>query len=648
MSLLSRNVLYYGCDEPLPERREWHAGPLSLIYEAGDLRYVRLGDREILRRVYVAVRDSNWGAVPSQLSNVQVDVAGDAFHITYDVENKQGDIDFFWQGTLTGNTQGRITFTMDGKARSTFWRNRIGFCVLHPIRECAGQPCTVEKVDRTVEVGRFPQYIAPHQPFMDIRAIAYQVIPGVWAEVRFAGDVFEMEDQRNWSDASYKTYCTPLALPFPVEVKAGTEISQSVTLTLKGEVLKAQARTTDTGIDFSVGPSPTGPLPRIGLGLASHGQSLSQKELARLSALHLAHLRVDLGSGQPGYEAVLGRASAEAGALGIPLEIALILSDAADDELKAFVQVLERVKPAVCAWLILHKREKSTTAKWIRLARTYLAGYSPAAKVGAGTNVYFTELNRGRPPVQELDLVSYSLNPQVHAFDNASLVETLETQRWAVASARQFTGDVPLAISPVTLKPRFNPDATGPTPQLGLGELPPQVDVRQMSLFGAGWTTGNLKYVAESGVYSVTCYETTGWRGVMETEAGSPLPDQFRSLPGSAFPLYHVLADVGQFAGGVVIPTASSDTLKVDGLAVSKDDRTLVIVANLSSESQHVTLRNLGGEARVRTLDETNVEDAMQWPEVFRAQEGERMSTSAGALELTLLPYAVARIVAIA
>ena len=36
-----------------------------------------------------------------------------------------------------------------------------------------------------------------------------------------------MEDQRNWTDASFKTYSTPLSEPIPVTVKAGTRISQA-------------------------------------------------------------------------------------------------------------------------------------------------------------------------------------------------------------------------------------------------------------------------------------------------------------------------------------------------------------------------------------------------------------------------------------
>jgi hypothetical protein len=643
--VFSPNVLYYGNPKPLPERVPLRAGPLSLIYEAGDLRYIKLGDQEILRRIYVAIRDQNWGTVPPALSNVRLDIGDDSFRVTYDVENRQGDIDFSWKGMITGDDQGTITFTMDGVARSTFLRNRIGFCVLHPMRECAGQPCIVEKVNDTVEHGRFPKFISPHQPFMDIQAISHQIIPGVWAEVRFSGDIFEMEDQRNWTDASYKTYCTPLDLPFPVQVEEGTEISQSVTLNLRRDTPpKRVAPLPPAELTLTIGQSPLGSLPRIGLGTASHGRPLSAKELARLRALNLSHLHVDLDLSRPGYESKLRQATVEASALDVPLEVALFLSDAAAGEMKALVATIKAAKPAVCTWLVFHIAQDATRTEWINLAREYLAAYDPAPQIGGGTNAYFTNLNRNRPPVAALDIVSYSLNPQVHAFDSSSLAETLETQATTIESARQFVGTLPLAISPITLKPRFNPAATGPESELPPRKLPAQVDVRQMSLFGAGWTTGSLKYVSEGGAYSVTYYETSGWRGVMETEAGSRLPDKFRSRPGSVFPLYHILADVGEFAGGDVIPTTSSDTLRVDGLAVHKDGQTRVLLANLCGEAQQVTVKNLGKQIRVRHLDETNVEEAMTSPERFRTRATEHLETQGGALQLTLLPYATARL----
>jgi len=649
---LPTSVLYYGSEEPLPEQTALRAGPLELVYENGDLRRIRLGDREILRRVYVAIRDRNWGTVPTRLTNIQKEVSDKSFRIAYEAENRQGDIDFAWQGTIVGDARGTITFSMNGVARSTFRRNRIGFCVLHPIKECAGQACTVEKEDGTKTHGVFPRYIAPHQPFLDMRAIWHEVVPGVWAHVSFTGDTFEMEDQRNWTDASYKTYCTPLGLPFPVEVKEGTAISQSVTLTLEGPTPAAVAPPASKPVVFAAAGIPPSRLPRIGLGMASHDQPLTAKEITRLRALNPAHLRVDLTPSESQYEARFRRAAGEARALKVPLEVALFLSDAAEGELKAFRASVGREQPYVCRWLIFHVAEPCTGEKWVKLARNCLADYDTLAKFGGGTNAYFAQLNRNRPPQGGMEPVSYSINPQVHAFDNASLVENLEGQVTTVESARQFLAGLAIAVSPVTLKPRFNPDATGPAPPLNPADLPPQVDARQMSLFGAGWTLGSLKslcenqFVYQAGVSSITFYETTGWRGVMEREAGSPLPGKFRSLPGAVFPLYHVLADVGEFAGGSVVLANSSAPFSVTGLILSKGQHHRVMLANLGPEAQTVRVvdAGLGKHARVKYLDETSAATALESPESFRADAGVLTPIAKEGIEIPLRPYAVAQI----
>lgn len=644
MPLLPRNVLYYGTEKPLPAQKELQAGPLSLIFEDGDLRYIRYGEKEIVRRIYVAVRDRNWGTVPPNLSNLKVEQKDDAFLVSYDCEHRQGEIDFFWKCAIEGDARGRISFQMDGQARSSFFRNRIGFCVLHPIRECAGFPCSVEKADGSFEKGRFPKSISPHQPFKNMRAVSHEVAEGVQAEVRFSGEIFEMEDHRNWTDASYKTYGTPLSLPFPVEIRQGTKISQSVVLTLKGKPLTPRKSGQARAPVFSVSPSVSHPLPKIGLGVASHGQPLTSIEIDRLRGLQISHLRVDLDLASAAYLSRLRQAAAEAAQLGVPLEVAVFVSDAAAGELRNLKAALGEIKPEVARWLLFHSGEKTVSEKWARLGREALAGYSAKARVGGGSNHYFTEINRFRPPVGILDLVSYSINPQVHSFDIPALVENLEAQAMTVEAARPIIGKRPLVISLVTLRPRFSAAATGPELPMSAGTLPFAVDERQMSLFGAGWTAGSLKYLCESGVASATYYETTGWRGVMEQAAGSPEPKLFRSVPGSVFPVYHVLADFGEFAPGAVIPTQTSDPLKFDGIAIHKDHKTRVILANFTPESQTVSVRNLTERVRVRPLNEGNAEEAMIAPEKFRNQEAEEVKTAGGVLEARLPPFGLVRI----
>ena len=116
--MLPQRVLYYGKDEPLPERVALRAGPLSLFWEEGDLRTVKLGERELLRRVYIAIRDRNWGAVPNIISNLRMKVGDDAFEIAFDVENKEHDLEFRWQGHITGTSDGVVTYQTKANGRT--------------------------------------------------------------------------------------------------------------------------------------------------------------------------------------------------------------------------------------------------------------------------------------------------------------------------------------------------------------------------------------------------------------------------------------------------------------------------------------------------------------------------------------------------
>lgn len=640
MADLPLNVLRYGVDAPLPQQRPLRAGPLSMIYSDGDLRLIRLGDVEVLNRLYVAVRDHNWNTIPIQLSNVQIEDEGDSFRIRYDADHREGPIDFHWQGTITGARDGTLHFEMDGEARSTFLRNRIGFCVLHPAA-LAGAPCTVEHVDGVRETSHFPRRISPDQPFFDLRAISHEAAPGVQAEVRMEGDTFEMEDQRNWTDASYKTYCTPLGLPFPVEIRTGTKVQQRVTVKLHGS--PSQSAGTQRGrLTFQIQRRQIGAIPHLGLGLATQESALDRKEIERLRALHLSHLRVDIDFAQPDWDEMLRRAADEADAIGCRLEIAVHLSAQMADELKQLRALVGELRPSISHWLIFHKDERGASAEWVTLARQGLSDYD-RVPFGAGTDAYFTELNRNRPPAEAVDLICYSINPQVHAFDNLSLMETLPVQATTVDSARLLSAGRSIAVSPITLRPRFNPNATGAEADAP-DQLPSGVDPRQMSLFGAAWTVGSLKAMAESGVERVTYYETAGWRGVMETEAGSPLPDQFRSIPGGVYPLYHVLADVAGCVGAPVFLGEASDSGKICGLAFAHADGMRVLVANLTAEPQDLIVHHGGESVRVQMLNEHTAPQAMRAPEVFRSEERPPIRPAHGQTALRLLPYAVVRL----
>ncbi|MHB8521071.1 MAG: hypothetical protein ACYDH9_09975 [Limisphaerales bacterium] len=648
-----QTFICHGTDIPSRPWIDLRAGPLTMQFdpETPALRRLRFGEHEVVRGIYGAVRDHNWETARPRVDVLQVRTAEQSFDLEFEGHCQGGEVDFVWRGAVAGGVDGEVRFVFDGEARAPFRRNRIGLCVLHPITECAGRPCTVEHVDGTVEANWFPQFISPAQPFKQIRAITHEVSPGVQVEVRFEGEVFEMEDQRNWTDASFKTYGTPLELPFPVRVGAGARIRQTVTVRLlrrgggaaRSAEPKAGTSPHASSTELAVRTAPSLPLPALGLGLASHAQPLAPKQITRLKLLRLAHLRADLVLRDTAWRATFQRATHEAEQLGTGLHVALHLSDDAERELDDLVETATALQPHVLLWMLFHVAEKSIAAKWVQLARGKLAPTGANIPVAAGTNAYFAELNRGRPPQQSNTLPCFSITPQVHVSDAASLIENLGAQAATVHAARQFSRH-PVVISPVTLRPRFNPNATGLTRFGPADELPSEVDPRQMSMFGAAWTLGSLARLLTTGeVHSLTYYETTGWRGVMETEAGSPLPGKFPSINGAVFPLFFVFADLAGFDRAW--PVHTSHPLRADAVALG-DARGCrrVLVANFLAETQLVRLRLAARRGRLRVLDAARAEDATRSPERFHSLAGDPIEFGATGLELTLPAYAVARV----
>ena len=563
------------------------------------LRYVRLGDHEILRGINAPIRDRNWSTVAPQVSNLKVESGDDRFRVTFDVKCAQADIDFRWKGSITGTANGAIEFTFDGEAHSSFERNRIGFCVLHG-PAAAGQPWVVETTDGKTTQGAFPRSISPHQPAKNLRAITYEITPGLRARVDFEGDVFEMEDQRNWTDASFKTYCTPLDIPYPVKLAKGARVSQRIRVTMEGAAPPAASSSEKTVLTLS---DDTSPLPRLGLQVSSEIDDLTAQQAERLRALRLDHLRVDLGLSKDSLLRDLRRATQQAEALGVSLHIGLNLGES--PRFEALLGELERLRPRVSYWLVTGGEPAH-----FRSARAKLKPIADEARIGVTRTTNFVDLNRARPADDAVEAVGFAINPQIHAFDNDSIVETLAIHADVVRSTREFVGNRPLAIGPVTLCPQWvdGEDPPGGPPP---GPFPTFVDVRQGTRFAAAWTLGSIKYLTDAGARSATFYETVGWNGVMDPDDVSARPASYPSRPGQLFPVYHLLGAVGEFAGGTVRRVDSSNPLAAEAMVLNKAGRRRILVANLTAAPQTVVLRGLGSPIAVKQLLDDSATEAV-------------------------------------
>jgi len=602
-------------DQFLSENRIWlRTSQFSCFFEpkTGFLRQVMVEGCEIVRAIYGAVRDQNWNTVQPEIVVSGIETTDNYFRLQFQVECTADEIAFRWDGTIEGRA-GTLSFKFAGEAKSTFKKNRIGLCLLHPIHGCAGRKCRVHRTDNSWVESEFPLFIAPHQPFKDLGSLSWKPSPDLEASVTFGGEVFETEDQRNWTDASFKTYCTPLERPFPAEIEAGATVDQWITIEF-GRI--AQLEVADgTGQELIfVSAKEEKALPSLGVSSSDCDKPLVAAERALLADLHLNHLRMDVRFNDPRWRESLERATADAKAIGARLQPALFLSGLED--LRAFVRAVDHQMLHGC--LIFHRDESTTSDQWLGFASQSL----PGVTVVGGTNSYFTELNRQRPTARFP--AAFSLNPQVHAFDDLSLIENLEGQPETIHSARQFCASG-LYISPITLRPRSNPNATTRTLEPP-DRLPSSVDTRQRTLFGAAWTAGSLAQLLPApGIESLTYFEMIGWKGLIEAEQGNLLPDQFKSKPGEIFPVYHVFHALAE--AKALLAVTNPIPQKIAAIGFRKHGSTHVLLANLQSETTVAKLRLPVGRLEVQVLSEMNLAAASQGilpnPDVLLLPRGE-------------------------
>ena len=558
--------------------RKLVAGPLTLEYSEGSLWNISNGSEEAIRRIYLVFQDINWTSRPFVIKDEIWEVSDRSFSAKIKAQGSHDAKDLSVELEITGSESGEITYGFSASTAVSFMRNRLGLCLLHPVAGLAGRECELTKADGAVEISRFPDAISPNQPFLNLSGISHKLQSGQVVSVNFKGEIFESEDHRNWSDASYKTYCTPISLPFPAQVTPGETLSQKITISISGEHTTAISKNESAVI--TVGAEEI-ELPEIGLGLSEDPAHLIVSEYAGFEDLAIKHLRLALNDDSQIRSAV-EKALLVTKQLKIDLDLAIKAES--PQQLKAILQSIIEFKDQIRSFYIFSASEKTTPIGFIQVAEESLGDKS---KIIGGTDLYFTELNRNQGSVDFVDQVNFSINPQVHSFDDRTLIQNTASQKAIATNAHRIAKGKKVSIGPITLRPRYNPNATQPNKDLSNTALPSSVDARQRTWLAEGWTAMSIRSIAESeSISTLTYFETLGWRGIRELSTGSEDALNFASKAGEEFPVWRLFKNLKGFTHAR--PTASSLPELVDCLIITSAEKTEAILVNFSTIEQEV------------------------------------------------------------
>ena len=556
-------------------------GDLSMVFNTGDLFKVKWRGVDVIQRLYMAVRDRSWNTIPAEISNVVVDDDPASTTINFDAQHIFEEIAFLWHGCIRATEDGTVVYEMTGRALSDFEYCKIGLNIHHALRSYAGRAFSLESTEGRQE-GVFPLDIAPqlvsngtltamtaHFDRLDVS------LEGAEVKFAFEGDRFEIQDHRNWSDANWKTYGTPLEFGFPMRIAVGDALYQKVTVIISGLGIRREVETPTTCL---LANSIVGPLPQVGHLLT---QLPSEQEMILLRELKPSHIRVDLHpSGNLHRE--LDSAVRIADQLNCTLEVgAFIRPEAALEDVTSFAQALEGRSIVIIRLLVLAETsgfsefrgacppEVGDAMKSALRAHGLLVG-----SVISGTGQFFSDINRDRPDYSQLDGIVFSVNPQVHASDDISMMQNAEAIPDIVAFVRRLYGEIQVSLSPVHLVGINGPYPAGPSAK---GGRAPNEDPRQQTAFCAAWTVTALAQMARCRTTSVTAFDLVGARGLLG-------PDLER------LPIFRLLSALGEVQNWPLCAVQVSDTEKLAALAFTQTGVVRAFIANLLDQPQEFSL----------------------------------------------------------
>lgn len=572
-----------------PEPVEVVLGPWRFELRGDELADLAFDGSTVARSIRAVARDRDWNTVPTTVESFALRPAGDGADLELAMRGLGADL----QAHLAVHANAfRFEVKLTVVSRTAFASNRLGLVVLHH-PELAGADLEIGTPDGEVRRTTFPVAVSPHQPAMDIETLAWSY-DGLATRVAFAGEVFEMEDQRNWTDASYKTYSTPLSRPFPVVVPEGGVVEQSIAFEVSRVAPRSADASPDAG-DAATARSSAAPAiveltaldrlaPAVTLGASTvPDDAWSPHPLPD----GIAALLVELDTRTASWRAALDRARLEAGDL--PLDVRLTADDPA--AVLHAVAAAAEAGPVVRLAVFDGRGHVTEPALWHALADA--AGrLLPDAELIGGARSHFTELNRRhRDLPDDLPAIAFALTPQMHATERAQLVESIPIQFAVVRDAARVAGGRPVHVGPVTLRSRFNAVATSAPDDggdstlaggYGAEQVAGATDARQTSDALAAWTVASyaaISAAAEAGeVATVAYFETWGPRGIRD--AGGP------------FPVASAIAAIAELHGAFLLVPRSELPAGVQAVGAGWPDGSWrVLVANLSDAPQSLIVR---------------------------------------------------------
>ena len=477
------------------------------------LRNIKYNNIEILKLISFLARDKNWNNYSPEIIKTSSYNKDQQLHFEFDL--KYGDVEQLEVKLLLSIGDNSVKLIANGKFLTDFWTNRIGFNLLLPLDGVVNQQVIVSKSDQTTETLKYPLIIQPDQPMVKFNNLSYEMFDSIALNIRFDGIHFEMEDQRNWGDASYKIYSGSLLDPFPYKENKNSAFHQEIEITVREKNNSLETISNQNIIPLNIQEEYA--MPKIGIKVDNETNGI---DIVNVDFVyHLVDFERNTES-KPNFN-------------NLPIYLVALI-----DHTKKVKDIVKDIKDYILS-------NKISVDKILICPKIYLNSFQPAGewpsvpKLGdyykeakiqlpdvhifSGMVTNFTELNRKKPD-GKFDGINFSFTPIVHDASDYGVLDTPNSLKYILHSVNNFSKDTPIHIGPMTLGMHFNPYGEKLAANIDQVRLEmTDFDPRHDSLIGLNWTIAVFAETLSKNTKFITIASLKGVHGIL-TESNQKRP----------------------------------------------------------------------------------------------------------------------------
>jgi len=507
-----------GFAEAAPRRRAFAAGVFQGELMGGRFGPLQVNGHEVWHGLAYLLRDIGWGTPEPVFDKIFEQTHADGLlmelkgQIPCAPENisgspgKEARLDLKIQLSVHAGRELRLRAEVEPNTDLNV--NRCGWVLMHPL-SCSGLALEVDHVDGRTCRSSWPYLVPPWPLFTGVREIRHEYAPGYWASAQFCEEDYEVEDQRNNADASFKTYSRSNMMPRPYVLRRGQSIVREIRLRLLGETAPPKSKRQASPLPgWSSATEKTAQL-----GLAVTAEMTLQPVPGLIKLLQVwrpayLHLTLWPEEAAPNWSGLL--ALMQAARCGLRIDFVghdeLGLGGTDDQECLALSQAM--AEAGIVPELVAALPCGPMAARWLRQR-------FPGTTIGGGTPHYFAQLNRLELSGGE-DFMSFTVCPTVHGADDVGVMHSLRSLPSMLQTARVLHPGRSWHLGPSALSARASP--LGPQPPSNPYERKAlaKVDPRTRSLFGAAWLLGHVAAALQAKVDAISLPALIGDDGLCE------------------------------------------------------------------------------------------------------------------------------------